>query len=180
MRRTAAFIAAVLAAADAHSQGAGPLPAWAIRPVPARFATEEPAKAFVSTGRSGQSGPSDLKNEQAEDDARQQMGQIIADWQEAALRCARRASETTVKASSKGGTGALLDFTFESATTVSFYRDKVTGRAYDGKRILVQLRHELVPMIRGVAADPDRSPGLKEAVASCGEKAFDELATKKR
>lgn len=137
-----------------------------------------PLKAFVAVGRSGETGPDDYKGEQAEDDARQKMGELVADWQERTLACARKASESSRSAKSRSGTGASLAWELQSETTVSFYRDRVVDRAYEGRTILVLLRHELAAMIDGVTADASRSAGLREAVGSCGEKAFDGLSAR--
>lgn len=132
-------------------------------------------RVFLAVGRSGSTGPADWKSKEAEEAALQEMGQLLADWQEGALRCAKKASETVTKAKSNTGSGKLLDFSFESATTVSFYKDRVADRAYEGKVVVVLVRHELGHMVDGIRADPDRTEGLKEAVKTCGEKAFDAL-----
>lgn len=140
------------------------------------LAGEGEARAFVATGRSGDAGPADFKNEEAMNAALEAMGQVIADWQEATLKCAKKESEKKVLGAKSGAKGLLLDFTIESAVTVSFYRPRVAARAYEGSRMLVLVRHELGSMMSGIAVDPDRSPALKEAVKRCGEQAFDDLA----
>jgi hypothetical protein len=170
----ASLLALPVGAASAEDR---PRPAWVT--AKARFSSDPPARAFVATGRSGESGPADYKSEQAEDAARQDMGQLIADWQERVLACAKKASDSKTTAKSRSGTGALLNFEIQSETTVSFYRDRVADRAYDGKFILVLLRHELAPMIAGILVDATRSAGLRASVQACGEKAFDELAAKR-
>ena len=154
-----------------------PLPSWTKHA--SRLEKPDGApRAFVATGRSGDFGPADFKSGQAEEEAVQRLGALVADWQEAALRCARKESQARQVSAKSGSRGLLVDFEITQEIDVSLYRVRVTDRAYEGRYILVLMKHELAPLVAGVVADESRPAALREAVRICGEKAFDELVAK--
>jgi hypothetical protein len=130
---------------------------------------------FVAVGRSEASGTPEAQATQAEDDARQHLGEAIASWQERVLKCAKKASESKVTASSTPGKG-LISFDIQTATEISIYQERVDARAPDGKRSAVLMKHDLNAMIVGIGSDSQRSAALREAVKTCGQQSFDELA----
>jgi hypothetical protein len=136
---------------------------------------EDGQRDFVAVGRSGESGTPEVQGPQAEDDARQHLGEAIAAWQERTLRCAKKGSESKVTATSNPGHG-LLSVNLETATAVSLYQERVEARAPEGKCTAVLMKHDLASMMAGIATDSGRSDALKEAVRLCGKQAFEELS----
>lgn len=145
-------------------------PAWATQKP--RCVTDDKGRAFVAVGKSD-----DPRHpESAEDDARQALGGLIASWQERALRCAQKSSETQVSAQKGNDKGALLDVTLTHATSVALYKEEVVERSALGPTAVVLMKHDLGSMIEGITYDTSRSENLRAAVKRCGEQAFDELA----
>ena len=136
---------------------------------------EKGQRDFVAVGRSAEGAEADAGSNEAEDDGRQHLGEAIAAWQERTLRCAKKASESKVTATSTPGQG-LLSFSVETATAVTLYQERVEARAPDGKRSAVLMKHDLASMLSRIDGDAARSDRLREAVRRCGSQAFDELA----
>jgi hypothetical protein len=150
-----------------------PSPAWvAWKP---KAIQDDQGRGFVAVGRSDPANDSPERSQKAEDDAHQQLGLLLATWQEHALRCAKQASETTVHKSSNANTGALVSFNIETETAVSFYEEKVVDRTSLDQRAIVLLRQDFDSLMKGISFDKDRSDALREAVRQCGEQAFAEV-----
>ena len=175
---------ALLGAAPAKTKGAAkkkgakvaappPGPAWLGWKPGCR--SEDGQRDFVAVGRSAEGAEADAGSNEADDDGRQRLGEAIAAWQESTLRCAKKASESKVTATSSLGQGSL-NFSVETATAVTLYKERVEARAPDGKRSAVLMKHDLGSMLSGIDGDAARSNSLREAVRQCGSQAFDELA----
>lgn len=131
-------------------------------------------KRFVAPGRA--TGPEGKPREQAADEeARQALGRLVAAWQERALRCAHK--ESLTRTDLKTGDGhATLSLSTESATAVAFYDEQIDAHGLTDTATLALAHHDLAPFLKYVPGDVERPQSLRDAVAQCGEKAFDELA----
>ena len=80
-------------------------PEWAGRAPSLELETAY-GRAFVASGRSSEYGGEQDRTTQAEDDAYGKLGQLVADWQEAALRCANEGTDATQDPQPVYGDGA--------------------------------------------------------------------------
>ena len=113
-------------------------------------------RRFVAVGGSDAAVPGDWKTELAEREAEARITALVSRWQEETMRCAdpgRAADEAT-----------------------RLYRPRVLDRTWQGRRLLVLVSQDLQPLMNGILADANRSQPLKDAVRTCGERAFDQLA----